>query len=70
LKHPGAPEMVNKCAFRLGEMSANEGKILPDRCVAEKLLNQFVSIGLSFRKEHDPGRKTIDPVDNEGALST
>jgi hypothetical protein len=37
--------------------------------MAEKLSNEYVAIRLSFRKEQNPGRKTIDAMHDEGSLS-
>ena len=50
-------------------MPAHNREVLPHRSVAEKLLNECVSIRLSFRKEQNPRRETIDAMYDKGALS-
>ena len=37
--------------------------------MAEKLSNQCVSIRLGLGKEQNPGRKTVDAMDDKGSLS-
>ena len=37
--------------------------------MAEKLLNECISIRLSFRKEQNPRRETIDAMYDKGSLS-
>jgi hypothetical protein len=37
--------------------------------MAEKLSNQCIPIRFGFRKEQDPGRKTIDAMYHKGSLS-
>src|SRR6266566_8865992 len=50
-------------------MPANYREVLPHRSMAEKLLHECISIRLSFRKEQNPRRETIDAMYDKGALS-
>jgi hypothetical protein len=69
LEHSFSSKVVNKRPFFDAEMSTNHREILPHRTVFEKLSNECVSIPFGFRKEHNPGSKTIDAMHDEGSLS-
>jgi hypothetical protein len=60
---------VNESPFPGGETPANHREILPRRSMAEKLSNEYIPIRFSLRKEQNSGRKTIDAMYHEGALS-
>ena len=68
LKHALASKVVNQCRFVYAEMSANDGKILPHRPMAEKLSNQRVAVVFGFCEEQNAGDIAIDTMDNEGSL--
>lgn len=69
LKHSFLSKVVNERPFFDAEMPANDCEILPHRSVAEKLLNQCVSIRPGFCKEQDPGSVTIDAMHDKSPLS-
>jgi hypothetical protein len=69
LKHSFSPKVVNERPLFVAEMSANHCEILPHRTMAEKLLDEFIPIPFGFRKEQNPGRKTIDAMYDECPLS-
>ena len=54
LKHSFPPKVVNERPFFAVEMPANYCQILPHRNMAEKLLDECVSIRLGFCKEQGP----------------
>jgi len=54
LKHSFSSKVVNKRLFFAAEMPANCCQILPHRNMAEKLLDECVSIRLGFCKEQGP----------------
>jgi hypothetical protein len=60
---------VNERPFLGAETPANYREILPHWSMAEKLSNECISIWLSFCKEQNPGRKTIDAMYDKGSLS-
>jgi hypothetical protein len=60
---------VNERPFLGAETPANYREILPHGSMAEKLSNEYIAIRLSFRKEQNPGRKTIDAMYDKGSLS-
>jgi hypothetical protein len=49
-------------------MPANYRQVLPDRGVTEELSNQRIPIGLGFGKEQNPGRETINAMNDKGPL--
>lgn len=69
LEHSFSPKVVNQRSFFSAEMPANNGEILPQRSMSEKLPNQRVSILLGFCKEENPRRETINAMYNKGPLS-
>jgi hypothetical protein len=60
---------VNERPFLGVETPANYREILPHGSMAEKLSNECIAIRLSFRKEQNPGRETIDAMYDKGSLS-
>jgi hypothetical protein len=69
LKHPFPPKVMHEVPFLGAETPANYREILPHRSVAEKLSNERIPIRFSFRKEQNPGSKTIDTMYDKGSLS-
>jgi len=55
--------------FPGAETPAHHREVLPDWSMAEKLSDECISIRFSFRKEQNPGRKTINAMHHKGALS-
>jgi hypothetical protein len=51
------------------ETPTDHREVLPHWSMGEKLSNECISTRLSFRKEQNPGRKTIDAMHDKGALS-
>jgi len=60
---------VNERPFLGAETPPDYREVLPHRSMAEKLLNEGISIRLSFSKEQNPRRETIDAMYDKGALS-
>ena len=69
LKHSFPPKVMHEVPFLGAETPANYREILPHRSVAEKLSNERIPIRFSFRKEQNPGSKTIDTMYDKGSLS-
>ena len=69
LEHSFTSKVVNERPFPGGETPAHHREILPRRSMAEKLSNEYIPIRFSLRKEQNSGRKTIDAMYDEGALS-
>ena len=69
LKHSFTSKVVNERPFLGAETPANYREILPHGSMAEKLSNECIAIRLGFRKEQNPGRKTIDAMYDKGSLS-
>ena len=69
LKHSFTSKIVNERPFLGAGTPANNREILPDGSMGEKLSNEWIAIRRSFRKEQNPGRKTIDAMHHQGSLS-
>ena len=69
LKHPFTSKVVNERPFLGAGTTANNREILPDGSMGEKLPDECIAIRRSFRKEQNPGRKTIDAMHDQGSLS-
>ena len=69
LKHSFTSKVVNERPFLGAGTPANNREILPDGSMGEKLSNQCIAIRLGFRKEQNPGRKTIDAMHHQSSLS-
>jgi hypothetical protein len=63
------PKVVNQRPFLGAGTPANYREILSHGSMAEKLSNECIAVGLRFRKEQNPGRKTIDAMYHKGSLS-
>lgn len=69
LKHTFTSKVVNERPFLGAGTPANNREILPDGSMGEKLPNEYIAIRRGFRKEQNPGRKTIDAMHDQGPLS-
>ncbi len=69
LKHSFASEMMDECAFGLGQMAADDRQVLAYWSVSEELPHQGVTIALRLREKQDPRGKAVDAMDGEGALA-
>jgi len=68
LEHPFAPEEMQQTSFVLLELSANHGKILPQRFMREELPHQGVAISLGLGEQQYAGGEAIDAMDDECPL--
>ncbi|MGB7719091.1 MAG: hypothetical protein WBL65_04275 [Bryobacteraceae bacterium] len=69
LKHSFTSKVVNERPFLGAGTPANNREILPDGSMGEKLPDECIAIRFSFRKEQNPGRKTIDAMHHQSSLS-
>ena len=69
LKHSFTSKVVNERPFLGAGTPANDREILPDGSMGEKLSNECIAIRPGFRKQQNPGRKTIDAMHDQGSLS-
>ena len=60
---------MHQLPFLGAEPSAHHCNVPSGWSMSEKLSNQCIPTRFSFRKEQNPGRKTIDAVHHKGSLS-
>jgi len=68
LKHAVAAEVVDERTLAGFETAADDGEILPDGGVGEKLADEGLPVAFGFGEEEDAGGKAIDAVYHEDAL--
>ena len=68
LKHSYFPKIVDECSLIGGELSANDGQILPNGRVPDELFRQLRPVRLGFGKEQNPGSETVNAVHHKGLL--